>query len=86
MIKKIPEGVEGVILYLLDDIRIHGENEDELDECGRQVLERFRNVEMTLDEKCEIEFVGYAISQESIPSTTENVRAIDPCYAAARLR
>ena len=75
------EGLEGVIC-LMDDILVHGSNQQEHDKRLLATLERLRKCHITLNrEKCEfsktsIKFLGHVIDREGIKPDPEKVQAI----------
>ena len=77
----ILEGLEGVTC-LMDDILVHGANQQEHDTRLLTTLERLRKYHVKLNrEKCEffktsVRFLGHVIDQEGIKPDPEKVQAI----------
>ena len=75
------EGLTG-ITCLMDDILIHGSNQQEHSECLIAVLEQLQKFHVTLNkEKCvfstsSVKFLGHVIDQENIKPDPEKVQAI----------
>ena len=74
------EGLTG-ITCLMDDILIHGSNQQEHNECLIAVLEQLQKFHVTLNkEKCvfstsSVKFLGHVIDQEDIKPDPEKVQA-----------
>ena len=66
----------------MDDILIHGFNQQEHDECWIAVLEQLQKSHVTLNKEncvfstCSVKFLGHVIDQEGIKPVPEKVQAI----------
>ena len=83
IISKILVGLEGQgVIVHMDDILIHGRNEEEHDARVRKVLSRLQEAGVTLNDKCEfskkrVKFLGHVVSSAGIevdPSKTTAIR------------
>ena len=83
IISKILVGLEGQgVIVHMDDILIHGRNEEEHDARVRKVLSRLQEAGVTLNDKCEfskkrVKFLGHVVSAAGIevdPSKTTAIR------------
>lgn len=78
---KILHGCDGTIVYI-DDILIFASSRDELKEREKEVKQRLKANNLTLnDEKCQsemesVEFLGCKLSKEGIAPTDEKINAI----------
>ena len=75
------EGLDGVVC-LIDDVLIHGKDQEEHDARLRRVLERLDNANVTLNlEKCEfskdsVKFLGYVVDRHGVRADPEKTSAI----------
>jgi predicted aspartyl protease len=74
------DGLDGV-LCLIDDVLIFGETKAQHDARLHEVLQRFRQANITLNDKCEfakqrIKFAGHIISAEGISPDPDKLSAI----------
>ena len=74
-------GLTGALCYM-DDVIVHAENEEELEQRLRQVLQRCKDRGLTLNrEKCvfglhQIEMLGHVISKEGIKPDPKKIEAV----------
>ena len=82
MISEALIGLEGRVC-LMDDIHVYGATREEHDERLREVLQRLRDLGMTLNpEKCSfaessVKFLGHMIDSEGIKPDSDKVSAIE---------
>ena len=74
-------GLPGAVCYM-DDVIVHAENEKELEQRLRQVLQRCKDRGLTLNrDKCvfglrQIEMLGHVISEECIKPDPKKIEAV----------
>lgn len=74
-------GMPGVICYM-DDVIVHAENEEELEQRLRQVFQKFKDRGQTLNrDKCvfglqQIEILGHVISAKGIKPDPQKIEAV----------
>ena len=76
----ILEGLDGVICHM-DDVLIHGQNQEEHDTRVRAVLQRLHEAGLTLNDKCEfsqqrVKFLGHIIDETGVKVDPNKTRAI----------
>ena len=77
---EILSDLEGVV-WLIDDVLVHGKSQEEHDQRLKKVLERVKQVGLTLNDKCEfskscIKFLGQVIDESGVSPDPDKTQAI----------